>query len=178
MGCSGSKNKGVRAVVPPEPTADAVDRTVGTPPSAPQPRAASNAPPTREPEQIRENSSLPKNIKSPSNRSMETPTRQAASPSGADAIGTDAGSTTATAKVQRNNTSDISDGDGGDGSVTVVLPKGVWVKTEGTPYYYSASENLYYHPPSCQFYDPTNEMWYDPEKDEWYHDDNSDSDAA
>ncbi|KAH9578459.1 hypothetical protein LSM04_009378 [Trypanosoma melophagium] len=53
----------------------------------------------------------------------------------------------------------------------VVLPKGDWVRTEGTPFYYSEKENLYFHPPSCQFYDPTNEMWYDPEKDEWYRDD-------
>lgn len=53
----------------------------------------------------------------------------------------------------------------------LVLPEGLWVRTEGTPFYYSEKENLYYHPPSCQFYDPTNEMWYDPEKDEWYNDD-------
>ncbi|KAG5493526.1 hypothetical protein JIQ42_01896 [Leishmania sp. Namibia] len=172
MGCRASKNKGVRAVGPPQPTANA-----GTRPSGPQPRGDSNAPPSREPEQNRGNLSLPKNIKSPSNRSMETPAGQAASPNDANAIATDAASTTATAKVQRS-ISDISDGDGGDGNVTVVLPKGVWIKTEGTPYYYSVSENLYYHPPSCQFYDPTNEMWYDPEKDEWYHDDASDSNAA
>ncbi|RHW68894.1 hypothetical protein DPX39_100123000 [Trypanosoma brucei equiperdum] len=53
----------------------------------------------------------------------------------------------------------------------LVLPKGEWVRTEGTPFYYSDAENLYFHPPSCQFYDPTNEMWYDPEQDEWYRDD-------
>ncbi|KAG8340281.1 hypothetical protein ERJ75_001441900 [Trypanosoma vivax] len=52
----------------------------------------------------------------------------------------------------------------------VVLPKGEWIRTAGTPFYYSEAENLYFHPPSCQFYDPTNEMWYDPEKDEWYQD--------
>lgn len=50
----------------------------------------------------------------------------------------------------------------------IVLPKGDWVKADGTPYYYSATENLYFHPPSGQFYDPSNEMWYDPDKDEWY----------
>lgn len=48
------------------------------------------------------------------------------------------------------------------------LPEGDWVKADGTPYYYSQTENLYFHPPSGQFYDPSNEMWYDPEKDEWY----------
>ena len=52
----------------------------------------------------------------------------------------------------------------------VNLPKGDWVKAEGTPYYYSASEKLYFHPPSHQFYDPANDMWYDPDKDEWYAD--------
>ena len=52
----------------------------------------------------------------------------------------------------------------------VLLPKGEWVKVEGTPYYFSAQENLYYHPPSSQFYDPSNVMWYDPDKDEWYND--------
>lgn len=57
----------------------------------------------------------------------------------------------------------------------IALPKGDWVRTEGTPYYYSALENLYYHPPSYQFYDPTNEMWYDPDKDEWYKDTEADS---
>jgi hypothetical protein len=50
------------------------------------------------------------------------------------------------------------------------LPKGDWVKAEGTPYYYSSSEKLYFHPPSHQFYDPANDMWYDPDKDEWYAD--------
>ncbi|PWV11365.1 hypothetical protein C3747_60g62 [Trypanosoma cruzi] len=53
----------------------------------------------------------------------------------------------------------------------LLLPNGDWVRTEGTPFYYSVEENLYFHPPSCQFYDPTNGMWYDPEKDEWYYDD-------
>nr|CCC94208.1 conserved hypothetical protein [Trypanosoma congolense IL3000] len=57
-----------------------------------------------------------------------------------------------------------------DGDMPLVLPKGEWVLTEGTPFYYSDAENLYFHPPSCQFYDPTNEMWYDPEHDEWYRD--------
>lgn len=56
----------------------------------------------------------------------------------------------------------------------VVLPKGNWIKAKGTPYYYCQTENLYYHPPSCQFYDPTNEMWYDSEKNEWYHDNEDD----
>jgi len=51
------------------------------------------------------------------------------------------------------------------------LPKGDWIKAIGTPYYYSASENLYFHPSSCQFYDPSNGMWYDPDSDEWYHED-------
>lgn len=53
----------------------------------------------------------------------------------------------------------------------VVLPKGEWIRAKGTPYYYSQTENLYFHPSSCQFYDPTNEMWYDSEKNEWYRDD-------
>lgn len=53
----------------------------------------------------------------------------------------------------------------------VVLPKGDWEKAEGTPYYYSATENLYFHPPSSQFYDPSNGMWYDPDLDEWYQED-------
>lgn len=48
------------------------------------------------------------------------------------------------------------------------LPEGDWVKADGTPYYYSQTENLYFHAASGQFYDPSNEMWYDPEKDEWY----------
>eukprot|EP00796_Vickermania_ingenoplastis_P004469 gene4469-3264_t len=56
----------------------------------------------------------------------------------------------------------------------VILPKGEWVRAKDTPYYYSQTENLYYHPPSCQFYDPTNEMWYDSEKNEWYRDSDED----
>ncbi|RNF26053.1 uncharacterized protein Tco025E_01682 [Trypanosoma conorhini] len=57
----------------------------------------------------------------------------------------------------------------------LLLPNGDWVRTEGTPFYYSEKENLYFHPPSCQFYDPTNEMWYDPEKDEWYYDEENEA---
>ncbi|RNF11918.1 hypothetical protein TraAM80_00613 [Trypanosoma rangeli] len=57
----------------------------------------------------------------------------------------------------------------------LILPNGNWVRTDGTPFYYSEQENLYFHPPSCQFYDPTNEMWYDPEKDEWYYDEENEA---
>jgi glucan-binding YG repeat protein len=120
----------------------------------------------------------------PSNKSVETPAGRANPQDGANAK-TDVSSTAAPGKVPRSGNSDAGGSTGAarnaevdeDGN-PVVLPKGDWVKTEGTPYYYSATENLYYHPPSCQFYDPTNEMWYDPEKDEWYHDDASDEEAA
>lgn len=65
--------------------------------------------------------------------------------------------------------------DGQDFDGPLVLPKGDWVKADGTPYYYSQAENLYFHPPSGQFYDPSNEMWYDPEKDEWYSEETDDA---
>ncbi|CCW63109.1 unnamed protein product [Phytomonas sp. EM1] len=63
-----------------------------------------------------------------------------------------------------------------DGKV-IALPKGTWIRAEGTPYYYSAMENLFYHPPSRQFYDPNNEMWYDSDTNEWYRDDDDESDS-
>lgn len=115
---------------------------------------------------------------SPSNKSVEVPAGRAVNPNDVNISNTDVGSTAAPANVARRANSDASAADVDENGNPVVLPKGDWIKTEGTPYYYSALENLYYHPPSCQFYDPTNEMWYDPEKDEWYHDDGSDEEAA
>ncbi|KEG10280.1 hypothetical protein DQ04_03941060 [Trypanosoma grayi] len=88
------------------------------------------------------------------------PPRKAAGPGGAAAADARTGTSAPTPQQELDE----------DGN-PVVLPKGDWVRTEGTPYYYSEKENLYFHPPSSQFYDPTNEMWYDPEKEEWYRDD-------
>ncbi|KAL7698569.1 hypothetical protein NQL31_006099 [Lotmaria passim] len=118
-------------------------------------------------------------ILTPSNKSVETPAGRA-NPQDVANGKTDVSSTAAPGKAPRSANSDAggAHADVDEEGNPVVLPKGDWVKTEGTPYYYSATENLYYHPPSCQFYDPTNEMWYDPEKDEWYHDDASDEEAA
>lgn len=90
-----------------------------------------------------------------------------------------------------NNNNDISNNNNGkaagkehcntlmdENTQGVRLPKGNWFKAEGTQYYYSAIENLYYHPPSKQFYDPTNEMWYDPSTREWYRDDATEDDST
>lgn len=53
----------------------------------------------------------------------------------------------------------------------VVLPAGKWVKAEGSPFYWSDEEKLFYHPDSTQFFDPETNKWYDPENDEWYDED-------
>lgn len=176
MGCTGSKNKEKK----PE-SKNAVNTAA---PGGTQPPQQPNAN-TADPVPAANSAAAQQAIVSPSNKSVEAPAGRANPPDAANAKADNA-STAAPGKVPRSSNSDAGGSHAGgaagpdvdeDGN-PVVLPKGDWVKTEGTPYYYSATENLYYHPPSCQFYDPTNEMWYDPEKDEWYHDDASDEEAA
>ncbi|KAG5469376.1 hypothetical protein LSCM1_02593 [Leishmania martiniquensis] len=175
MGCSASKSKGVRATRPPQSEATMANGNAGGPNGLPpRPPSDVSAP------QDEQNKKAPmqQSAQSPSNRSVGQMAGQAASQRDGNAATTDAASGTVSGKDQQRSSSDTSGGDVDGEGMSVVLPKGIWMKTEGTPYYYSATENLYYHPPSCQFYDPTNEMWYDPEKEEWYHDDATDSEVV
>lgn len=179
MGCTGSKNKEKK---PDSKNAVNTAAPGGTQPpqqgkgeTAPQANSADPVPPV-------DSGAAQQAILSPGNKSVEAPAGRA-NPQDAANAKADVSSTAAPGKGPRGTNSDAGGSNAGGAEVDedgnpVVLPKGDWVKTEGTPYYYSATENLYYHPPSCQFYDPTNEMWYDPEKDEWYHDDASDEEAA
>lgn len=176
MGCTGSKSKEKK----PE-SKNAVDTGAPAGAQPPQQSKGETAPAgnTTDPVPPVDSTAAQQAILTPSNKSVEAPAGRA-NPQDAKA---DVASTAAPGKGPRSSNSDAGGSAAGNADVDedgnpVVLPKGDWVKTEGTPYYYSATENLYYHPPSCQFYDPTNEMWYDPEKDEWYHDDASDEEAA
>jgi hypothetical protein len=55
-----------------------------------------------------------------------------------------------------------------DGNGAALPKTNDWTRAAGTPYFFSARENLYFHPPTHQFYDPTNDIWYDPNDEEWY----------
>ncbi|CBZ29904.1 conserved hypothetical protein [Leishmania mexicana MHOM/GT/2001/U1103] len=177
MGCSTSKNKEVRPNERTRASAATADsptdaRANGTRTHNPTVEAAPPAP--AEPKQ---NGAASHVSKSPSNHSVAAPVGRAADASH-DTKSTKVDLTEVPDKAPRQNGAGAGEGDVDENGNAVLLPKGVWAKTEGTPYYYCAEENLYFHPPSCQFYDPTNEMWYDPDKDEWYRDEGSDVEAA
>ncbi|CAG9580677.1 conserved hypothetical protein [Leishmania major strain Friedlin] len=177
MGCSASKSKEVKPSGGPGASSATASNAIGACANgtyAQKPATEAAAADTAQPSQ---NGTTLSANKSPSNHSVEAPTGRAADAS-RDNKNTNGDSTEAPDKGPRQNGAGLSSGDLDENGNAVLLPKGVWVKTEGTPYYYCAEENLYFHPPSCQFYDPTNEMWYDPEKDEWYRDDGSDAEAA
>ncbi|KPI87961.1 hypothetical protein ABL78_2952 [Leptomonas seymouri] len=168
MGCTGSKNKEQK---PESKNAADAAASGGSQQLQPKSGDAAALPKRGDAAPAANNVASQQANLTPSNKSVEAPAGRA-NPQ-------DVSSTAAPGKVPRTNSdAAVTNPDVDEDGNPVVLPKGDWVKTEGTPYYYSATENLYYHPPSCQFYDPTNEMWYDPEKDEWYHDDASDAEAA
>ncbi|AYU82083.1 protein of unknown function - conserved [Leishmania donovani] len=177
MGCSASKSKEVRRSGKPGASAATASSPIGASANgarAQKPTAETAPAPPAQPNQ--NGTTLPAN-KSPSSHSVEAPSGRAAD-ANHDNKSTNVDSTEAPDKGPRQNGAGLGNGDVDENGNAVLLPKGVWVKTEGTPYYYCLEENLYFHPPSCQFYDPTNEMWYDPDKDEWYRDDGSDAEAA
>ncbi|GET91846.1 hypothetical protein, conserved [Leishmania tarentolae] len=178
MGCKASKSKEVKPRGTPGASAGATTASgpIGAGANGSGTQKSTTGSTATGPGQPNRNGTSLSADKSPRNHSMETPAGRAAGANNNKNGSVD--STEAPDKGPRQNGSNLGNGDVDENGNPVVLPKGVWVKTEGTPYYYSVEENLYFHPPSCQFYDPTNEMWYDPEKDEWYHDDASDAGAA
>ncbi|CAJ1035061.1 hypothetical protein Q4I30_007003 [Leishmania utingensis] len=190
MGCSASKdvkggnntrtptsntreNAAPVAVAPPAPAVEAPPAPAAEAPPAP----VAEAPPAlRVPSD--ENDASNHESKSASNRSVEIPASREKDCNDNMTNSMDKSLKGGPDKAPTRNGSEITNGHTDDKDTPVVLPNGVWTLTVGTPYYYSADENLYYHPPSCQFYDPTNGMWYDPVSDEWYRDEGSEAGTA
>ncbi|CAJ1046052.1 hypothetical protein Q4I32_006997, partial [Leishmania shawi] len=150
------------AEAPPAPAAEAPPAPAAEAPPAPAaeapPAPAAEAPPAlRVPSD--ENDASNHESKSASNRSVEIPASREKDCNDNMTNSMDKSLRGGPDKAPTRNGSEITNGHADEKDTPVVLPNGVWTLTVGTPYYYSAEENLYYHPPSCQFYDPTNGMW-------------------
>ncbi|KAG5495063.1 hypothetical protein JKF63_02116 [Porcisia hertigi] len=174
MGCSASKNTEAKAGYQAKPTANGTSNGAGAAVNGPRSDNTTAAPSRATGVPTKDTTQGKTNVTS-SDLSKEAPSG-AARPDADNSRHVDAAG--APGKGPLHTNTDANKANSRDNDSDVVLPAGNWVKTEGTPYYYCAKENLYYHPPSCQFYDPTNSMWYDPEKSEWYCDDASDEEAA
>lgn len=108
---------------------------------------------------------------------MEGSTANAANPAGVPLTrglpATDASGRGVTPPRKSPRMSPSNMGGAGESEAPVVLPAGKWIRAEGSPFYWSDEEKLFFHPDSGQFFDPETNKWYDPETDEWYDDDNS-----